>query len=235
MTHDETTSRIAELASLVAEVQRNTPRDVGAMLSDIVDSATRALPNANHAGVTIADGDGRVRSLAATSPFAATLDDIQEREGQGPCLEAAWEDHVVRVDDLSREDRWPRYVSRAIEDTPIRSIVSFRLFADGGAIGALNFYAERPHAFDDDTVELGFVFATHAALAWGMMRRDQQFRSALASRDVIGQAKGMLMERFAIDAIQAFDLLKKLSQDTNTPVSRIAEQVVEKGTAQHDG
>lgn len=234
MSRDETRVRIAELASLVAEVQRSTPRDVGAMLSEIVDSATRALPNANHAGVTIAGGDGKVRSLAATSSFAAALDEIQEREGEGPCLEAAWEDHVVRVDDLETETRWPRYASRAVEGTPIRSVVSFRLFADGGAIGALNFYADQAHAFDDDTVELGFVFATHAALAWGMMRRDQQFRSALASRDVIGQAKGMLMERFAIDAIEAFDLLKKLSQDTNTPVTQLAEQVVEKGTARHD-
>ncbi|WP_163796797.1 GAF and ANTAR domain-containing protein [Mycolicibacterium sediminis] len=222
------------MAALLADVQRNVPNDVGAMLSEIIDSATRALPGAQYAGVTVASRGGEVRSIAATNPIAAALDEIQERERQGPCLEAAWEDHVVRVDDLTTESRWPRYSRSALRESPVRSIVSFRLFVDQSTLGALNFYAEEPGAFDDDAVELGFVFATHAALAWGMMRRDEQFRSALASRDIIGQAKGMLMERFAVDAVRAFDLLKKLSQDTNTPVTRIAEQIVEKGTAQHE-
>ena len=85
---------------------------------------------------------------------------------------------------------------RALEVTPIRSIVSFQVFAGEHASGALNFFAERPHAFTDDAVELGLIFATHTAIAWGMLRRDEQFRSALSSRDEIGQAKGMLMERF---------------------------------------
>lgn len=70
------------------------------------------------------------------------------------------------------------------------------------------------------------MLATHAALAWHMVRRDEQFRSALASRDVIGQAKGMLMERFDLDAVRAFELLKRLSQNMNTPLADVAQQVV---------
>ena len=73
------------------------------------------------------------------------------------------------------------------------------------------------------------IFATHTALAWNMLRRDEQFRSALASRDVIGQAKGMLMERFGIDAVRAFDLLKRLSQDSNTPLHEVAERLTSSG------
>ena len=101
-------------------------------------------------------------------------------------------------------------------------MLSFRIYADTNESAALNFFADRPGAFTEDAVELGTIYATHTAVAWGILRRDAEFRSALASRDVIGQAKGMLMERFAIDAVHAFDLLKRLSQDTNPPLHAIA-------------
>lgn len=106
-------------------------------------------------------------------------------------------------------------------------MLSFQMFADHKTMGALNFYAEQPDAFDDAAVEIGVIYATHGALAWRMLRRDREFRSALASRDLIGQAKGMIMERFGIDAVQAFELLKRLSQSTNTPVVDVARQLVE--------
>jgi transcriptional regulator with GAF, ATPase, and Fis domain len=133
---------------------------------------------------------------------------------------------------LTREHRWPAYCREATEQTPIRSIVSFQLFADHHSMGALNFFAEQPDAFDDEAAELGLILATHTALAWNMVRRDEQFRSALASRDIIGQAKGMIMERFNIDAVQAFELLKKLSQSSNTPLAVVAHEIVE---SEHPG
>ena len=106
-------------------------------------------------------------------------------------------------------------------------MLSFQLFTDQKKMGALNFYGEQPAVFDDDAVEMGLILATHAALAWKLLRREEQFRSALGSRDIIGQAKGMLMERFKIDAVQAFELLKRLSQNSNTPVATVARQLVE--------
>lgn len=93
-------------------------------------------------------------------------------------------------------------------------------------MGALNFYAEQSGAFDAESVEAGLVVATHTALAWNLLRRDEQFRSALASRDIIGQAKGMLMERYRIDAVQAFEVLKRLSQNSNTPLADLAHEIV---------
>ena len=75
---------------------------------------------------------------------------------------------------------------------------------------------------------MGLIFATHMAVAWNSARRDEQFRMALASRDTIGQAKGMIMERYGIGAIQAFEMLRKLSQDSNMPLARIAQELVEK-------
>ena len=132
------------------------------------------------------------------------LDEIQSRRQQGPCLTAAGLQDTVRIDDLDADDRWPLYRKDALKLTPIRSILSYGMFRDGGTTAALNFYAEPVHAFDDESVNLGLIFATHTAMVWDMMRRDQQFRSALVSRDIIGQAKGRLMERFDIDADEAF-------------------------------
>jgi AmiR/NasT family two-component response regulator len=95
-----------------------------------------------------------------------------------------------------------------------------------GPTASLNRYAESPDAFDDESVELGLVFAAHTSVAWNSMRREQQFRSALASRDAIGQAKGILMERFNIDAIAAFELQRRVSQESNTRLTDIAERLV---------
>ena len=78
-----------------------------------------------------------------------------------------------------------------------------------------------------ETREIGLVFAAHSSVAWNAARRDEQFKKALASRDVIGQAKGMLMERYGVNAIQAFELLRKLSQDSNTPLTQVAADLVE--------
>ena len=114
------------------------------------------------------------------------LDAIQNKYGEGPCLAAAWEHHVMHIADLAAEQRWQRYRRHALEQTPIRSILSFELFVDRTSMAALNFYADAPHAFTEESVELGTVYATHIALAWSMMRRQDQFRSALASRDIIG-------------------------------------------------
>jgi GAF domain-containing protein len=167
------------------------------------------------------------RSQTATGRYPALLDKIQHVHGEGPCLSAAWERHVIRIDDLTLEQRWPAYSHDAIEQTPIRSIVSFQLFTEHQMMGALNLYAEQPDVFDDDAIELGLIFATHTALAWKLVRRETQFRRALASRDIIGQAKGMVMERFKIDAVQAFELLKRLSQNSNTPVAAVARRFIE--------
>lgn len=215
-----------DVADLVHTLDRRARVDIDGALDELVSNLLAHMPCAQHAGVTVATPDGDVQTLSASDACPDVLDDIQRRHREGPCLTAAFHHHVVRLDDVSREDRWPAYCQEVVETTPIRSILAFELFTGEGTTGALNFYAESPYAFDDEAVELGLTLATHAALAWHMVRRDQQFRSALASRDVIGQAKGMLMERFCIDAVQAFDLLKRLSQSTNTPLADVAQQVV---------
>lgn len=215
-----------DVAELVRNLEQRARVETDDALDELIANLLGHMPCAQHAGVTLTTSGGEIQTLSATDDYPTLLDDIQRRHREGPCLSAAWKHHVVRLDDISCEQRWPSYCGEVAATTPIRSILAFEMFTGQGTTGALNFYAQTANVFDDDAVELGLSLATHAALAWHMVRRDEQFRSALASRDVIGQAKGMLMERFDIDAVRAFELLKRLSQSTNTPLAEVAQQVV---------
>ena len=216
-----------QVADLIRDIQQNPPTDIDAALTELTESGVTYIPAAQHGGITIASSDGKLHTVAATSEIATLLDKIQQRCGEGPCLTAAWEQHVTKIDDVEIEQRWPAYCRDAREESPVRSIMAFQLYADNKTMGALNYYAEEPYAFDADAIEAGLIVATHTALAWNLLRRDQQFRSALASRDIIGQAKGMMMERYKIDAVQAFEVLKKLSQSSNTPLAEVAREVIQ--------
>lgn len=217
---------VTQLAELVSSLERRET-DTATGLNQLIDNGVSHVAGCQYAGITLAERSKSVINVAATHRYPILLDAIQNRYGEGPCLEAAWRHHVMHVDDLAEEQRWPRYRRYAIEQTPIRSILSYELFVDGGTLAALNFYADSPHAFPDDSVELGAVFATHIALAWSMLRRQDQFRSALASRDMIGQAKGIIMERFNLDAVEAFELLTRLSQKSNTRLIDIAKSLID--------
>lgn len=217
----------SQVNELIRVIQDRAPADVDAVLADLVESAVGYVPGAEYAGVTIAGRGGEVRTAAATGNYPKVLDAIQQRWVQGPCLSAAWEHHVIKIDDIQDEVRWPDFCREVATTTPVRSILAYQLFADHQTMGALNFYAQTAEVFDSAAVEAGMVVATHIALAWNLARRDQQFRSALATRDIIGQAKGMFMERFKIDAVQAFEVLKRLSQNSNTPLVDIAHDIVQ--------
>jgi GAF domain-containing protein len=223
---DGNTAIIAQLAELVAALERQEAEtEVG--LQELVQSGATHVAGSQYAGITLADSVKAVTNVVATHHYVMDLDAAQARYREGPCVAAAWEHSVMHVADLGADERWPRYQQYALEHTPIRSILSYELFVDGNTTAALNFYAEQPHAFTRDSVELGGIFATHIALAWSMMRRQDQFRSALASRDVIGQAKGVVMERFNLDAVEAFELLTRLSQQSNRKLIDLAESLIE--------
>jgi hypothetical protein len=212
-------------AQLVSDIHQRASFDTPALLRELIEGAAELVPGAQYAGITVAQKRRRNETAAATHRYPVILDEIQSRCQQGPGLAAAVLQSNIRIDDLAGDDRWPLYRHEAIKRTPIRSVLSFGMFKEGGMSAALNFYAEPTNAFDDGSVNLGLIFATHAALAWNMMRRDQQFRIALVSRDIIGQAKGRLMERFNIDAAEAFQMLKQMSQDSNIPIAQVAQRV----------
>lgn len=221
----KSSDELLRLAELVRELQQQTAADRDPMLDGILRRAARSVPGAQYAGITVA-GRRRLKTPAATGRYPVMLDEIQNQVGEGPCMAQAWKHEIIRVDDLGAERRWPRYRQHAMQHTPIRSILSFKLFSGNQTAGALNLYAARALAFGDDSLHAGQAVAAHAAVAWDIVERAKQFRNALASRDVIGQAKGILMERFDLDSVGAFNLLKRISQESNTPVAQLAEKLI---------
>jgi GAF domain-containing protein len=216
------------IAELVQSLYGRPDTDSDTVIAELAEHAAVAVPGAQYAGITVTRNKKQIDTPAATHKWPILLDEIQQRHREGPCLTAAWEEKTIHVANLESDDRFPLYRRDVLEQTPIRAVMSFQMFIAGETMGALNVYAEQPHAFGQATRDIGLVFAAHSSVAWNAARRDEQFRRALASRDTIGQAKGMIMERYSVDAVQAFEVLRKLSQDSNMPLVQVATELVGK-------
>jgi GAF domain-containing protein len=216
------------IAELVQDLYGRPETDSDTVIAELAENAAVEIPGAQYAGITVTRNAKHIDTPAATHKWPILLDEIQQRRREGPCLTAAWDEKTIHVADLETDERFPLYRRDALEQTPIRSIMAFQLFIAGETMGALNIYAEQPHAFGPETKGIGLIFAAHSSVAWNSARRDEQYKRALASRDVIGQAKGMIMERYGVDAVQAFEVLRKLSQDSNVPLIQIATELVAK-------
>ena len=217
------------VAELVQGLHNRPDTDSDTVVAELAEHAAAEIPGAQYAGITLTRNAKHIDTPAATHYWPVLLDKIQQRHLEGPCLTAAWDEKTVHGPDMETEERFPDYRRDALAETPIRSIMAFQLFIAGESLGALNIYAEQPHAFSAEARTLGLIFAAHSSVAWNSARRDEQFQRALSSRDVIGQAKGMIMERYRVDAVQAFEVLRKLSQDSNVPLLQIASELVENG------
>lgn len=219
-------SRRANISAGFRADSRDRPGREAGVLEEVVVHAADRIPGAQYAGLTLVSPARHLRTMTSTHRFPVILDEIQQRHLEGPGLTAAWLHNTVRVDDLAGDTRWPRYRREALRDTPIRSALSYRLVIPEDTLAVLSVYANATNAFDASE-DIGFMLAAHATLAWDSARRDAQFRSPLPSRDVIGRAQGILMERFDMTAVAAFELLKGLSQETNTPLPRVARRLAE--------
>lgn len=168
----------------------------------------------------------RIRTVAATDDLVVRIDDLQYRTGQGPCIDAIAEHHVYRTGDLAAETRWPSFAPAAAA-TGINSMISYRLFVTDTTLGALTLYSHRSNAFSEQGDHDGELFATHAAIALVGAQTEARLLGALEHRDVIGMAKGILMQRHGVDPIQAFRMLVDSSQHTNMKLREVAAWLVE--------
>lgn len=180
------------------------------------------------AGISVAKS-GRVRTLAASSELLRIIDDLQFQLGEGPCFDALHEHEVVTATDLATDPRWPRWGLLMAERTGIHASMSFGLGSNGEALGALNLYSRTPGSFGPQDAVLGYVVAAYTAADVAKTRQVQQLSTALESRTVIGQATGILMERFGLDAQSSFDVLSRISQTNNIKVAAVAAGLVEHG------
>jgi GAF domain-containing protein len=190
--------------------------DPPATLERLVEIAPEFFPHCHHAGVSIVERDG-IRTPAATSEELRQLDEAQYTLGQGPCFEAIRSTPTVVVEDLAHDPRWPIWGRAMAEQLEIRSSLSFRLFTRSDhSWGALNVYSRLPRAFTDEDVVHGQTIAAMAAVVLARSINDEQLVRALETRTHIGQATGILMERYDLDADRAFEVLRRISSQTNT-------------------
>jgi ANTAR domain/GAF domain len=218
--------RFDELSGLLVSAQVGPPDP-----DRVVRYVARAVPHSQHCGLTLVQGSQPV-TLSASSGLARTVDSIQYETREGPCLEAVEGHDVTQVADLAVDEQWPMFARRCVAETNVRSMFSLRLFLSTDARAALNFYADRPSAFDDLDVGVGAMFAPLAALAVQSAVREREIEhlhTALQSSRHIGVAIGILMARRLVSYDQAFAQLVNASQHLNVKLRDIAAEVAETG------
>jgi GAF domain-containing protein len=201
-------------------------------LHELAELSTRVVADGLCCGMTLRQNGRPPVTVACTDALASQADDVQYRTGDGPCLHAMRSGERVRIEDMTRHHRWPRFSRQAVS-LGIRSSLSLPLFADGVPVGALNWYAREPGAFGLAETRRAEEFAGHASGALTLALRmascadlNDQLRSSIVSRAVIDQALGVIMatERCAQD--EAFAMLRTVSQNTNVKLRELATTIV---------
>jgi GAF domain-containing protein len=222
---DDFSRRIAELSQvLISEAA------LDGFLERVTKLSEELIPACDSSSISVSD-HGQVYTRASSNPISERLDEHQYDTGQGPCLDAIKIGESVLSGAMAQEDRWPAFASRAAS-AGVVSTYSVPLKASAETVGALNLYA-LSKTFEEEDRALAEAFATQAsvvvanAAAYHHARQlAQHLEEALKSRDVIGQAKGIIMERERVTAEQAFDMLRAVSQSTNAKLRDVAERVV---------
>jgi hypothetical protein len=201
------------------------PGDLDATLGSITRAAVEVVPDVAFASITVKHSDGTLSTSAPTDPAILALDAAQYKFQEGPCYEAATETVHVTSPYLADDDRFPRYGPIAVA-AGIRAQAGIRLFDGPDSNGALNLYSLQPGSFEDLEV-LRQLFLHHSTVALAYARQVTQLQEAVRTRQLIGQAVGVTMERFGLDDARAFAFLTRLSQDSNIKLRVIAERLLD--------
>jgi GAF domain-containing protein len=210
-----TLNQLAALAAGEADVDHTAER--------VVQIAIRTV-ECDVGGLTVFKGR-RFTSMAASDPIVERADRLQYELGEGPCVEAAWEQETFVSNDLALDSRWPSWGPKAAA-LGLGSLLAARMSAGDKVLGALNLYARRPREFTSDEAAFAHIFATHATATLLAAREIHGLRLALDARTLIGQAQGILMERYGLDETKAFAVLRRYSQDANVKLREVAEVVI---------
>lgn len=194
----------------------------------VLEYALKAV-GCDYAGVIFIHSKSRVETVAATHPLIERLDEIQLETGEGPDLSVLDDRLSIIVDDTETDQRWPAWAAM-VAAAGVRSLLNVRLYTTASTIGTLNLYAEEPNQFTPDDQAVAHVLARHAAVAIGAARKEQNLWQAVDARKRIGQAQGILMERYDLTADKAFAVLLRYSQDRNIKLRLVADQLVEHGS-----
>jgi hypothetical protein len=226
---------LSELSLSVAQIAQAllSAGSVTKTLASVVDLAFTTIDGCDFAGLFLIDGSA-VTTPVHTDPTVLKVDALQHATGEGPCLDAIANRVIVYAEDLAGDPRWPHFASRATA-TGIRCVLALPLPLDTQH-GALNLYAKYPAAFGVVDRANATILASLAGLALSAAysheedeRRVQNLHAALGTRETIGEALGILMERERITANQAFDILRRASQHLNIKLREVAQNLVDTG------
>ncbi len=178
------------------------------------------------ASITLRRSGGTIETVAATHPDVEKADALQYEFGEGPCFDAVKEDGDFLAQDVEHDERWPTWGPEAAK-LGLNSLLGIRLRTRSETYGALNLYARLPRTYDADDIVVAHIFAAHASVALAASSNEENLKRAVDTRHVIGQAQGILMERFKLDDVRAFGVLRRLSQDSNVKLRLVAQQIVD--------
>ena len=222
------------VASALAEAARtmNVSSSLEETLDTIVQAVVLAVPELDHAGISLSHRDGRIETMSGTDALVWELDQLQYQLAEGPCVDSIRGETVVLVEHARHDQRWPRYMPQAAA-RGLRSQLGLQLFTEQETLGGLNLYSTSSDTIDPDAVHLAELFATHAAIALGRVRTEDQLNTAIATRKLIGQAIGIISERYQIPSERAFQFLVRASQQSNVKLREVALEVVESTDAKY--
>jgi len=203
-------------------------KDTPSTLERAVQMATDLVANADVAGLWPVHPGG-IDTPAASHEDLRRIDELQYELNEGPCLQALRQTEVLTVTNLAEDPRWPTWGPHIARELDIHSSMSFRLFTDDENMGALNVYAREVNAFNHDDLLDGLTIAAHAAVALAATVHEDQLRRALDTRRMIGEATGILRERFGLTTDQAFGVLRRMSQTHNIKLHQVANTSVDTG------
>ena len=202
------------------------PDSIRAVETALATSA-EAIPGVEHVAIALIDDDGRPRTMAASDDVARHLDEIQLTLSEGPLIDVLSRSTYEMV--VTREappDRWAEFIPRA-RSLGMKVAVAIRLTWEGHDIGALCIYATRSGSIQPETVAMAETFATHASATVMLARKAEHLEQAMVTRQRIGQAVGILMERYHLDADSAFNYLRRISQNGNVKMRDLATELAE--------
>ncbi|MFS3129812.1 GAF and ANTAR domain-containing protein [Nocardioides sp. Bht2] len=197
----------------------------------ICEQALELVPAAHHCGVTLRRRRGRLETVVASHDVVAACDALQLEVGEGPCLEPRQDLGAFLVRDTALDPRWPQWGAGAAQ-LGIRSLLSVQLIApqrgDGSSVlGALNLYDARIGTFTRDDLDRALLFATHAASALAAAQKIDGLETAIHSRQLIGVAQGILMQRYGLSLDRSFEVMRRYSSETNIKLRDVAQMVVD--------
>lgn len=224
MHHDFSGDQYARIARELGNAE-----GVIATLDSAVATAVEIVDGCDHAGISLVRKRGRIETVAGTDDVVTRANELQLEANEGPCLQSNQDEDTVYVRDLRIESRWSKWSARAADELGIRSALVLQLHVGPKSLGCLALYSDGVDAFRSESRMSALALAAHVAVAVRQAQGEEDSESAVAGRTVIGQAEGMLMQKYGLTPDQAFAALVRLSQSGNTKLSAIAAEIVRDG------